>query len=157
MVKILTAARTLDYGLAIEIIDQVFDEISEDGVDVYIPDVINEHWVALFHMKQCIGMYRLHQINGITFQIHAFILPDYREKWAKESGKVILQWCLDNLEFNKLVAEIPVKYQNVYHFTKSQGFKDEGINRESFLKDGEIWDTYRLGMTHKEIEQWLVQ
>lgn len=157
MVKTLTAARTLDYGLAIWIIDQVFDEISEDGIDSYVPDVISEHWVTLFDGENCVGMYRLHQVNAITYQIHAFIRPDHRERWAKESGKVILHWCLDNLEFNKLIAEIPAKYQNVYHFTKGQGFKDEGINRQSFLKDGEIWDTYRLGMTREEIKTWLVQ
>jgi len=113
--------------------------------------------VTLFDGENCVGMYRVHQLNGISHQIHAFILKEHREKWAKESGRVILHWCLDNLEFNKLIAEIPAKYMNVVNFTRHQGFKDEGINRESFLKDGKIWDTYRLGMTRKEIEEWLQQ
>ena len=142
--------RTLDYGLAISVIDRVFDEISEDGIDLYVPDVVNEHWIALYK-DQLIGMYRIHQVNAITYQIHAFILPEFRCH-SKESGEVILKWCLDNLDFNKLIAEIPAKYENVLNFTRHQGFKDEGINRESFLKDGKIWDTYRLGITRKEIE-----
>lgn len=155
IVKTLTAQRTLDYGMAIWVVNQVFDEISEDGVDTFLPDVINENWVTLFDGDDCVGMYRVHQLNSISHQIHAFILPEHRERWAKESGRVILKWCLDNLEFNKLIAEIPDKYINVYKFTKGMGFKDEGINRQSFLKDGKIWDTYRLGQTRKEIKEWL--
>ena len=151
------AVRTLDYGIIIGLLadKQLFSEISEDGIDSYIPDVINEYWVLITD-KELVGAYRVHQVNSITYQIHAFLLPEQRDK-SKESGKVILEWCIENLEFNKLIAEIPKKYENVYRFTKGMGFKDEGINRESFLKDGKIWDTYRLGQTKKEIEQWLAQ
>lgn len=149
------ASRTLDYGLVIDILknEQLFDEISEDGVSTYLPDIINEYWVQIVS-DQTIGLYRLHQLNGITFQIHAFILPEHRSQ-SKESGKVILEWCLNNLEFEKLVAEIPFKYQNVVEFTAQMGFIDEGINRKSFLKDGKIWDTLRMGITRSEVEQWL--
>ena len=144
------AERTLDYGIVIQIISQMFDNICEDGVSAYIPDVVNENWVLLYE-DELIGMYRIHQLNAITHQIHAFILPDKRKEHAKESGSVILDWCLENMDFKKLIAEIPTKYMNVYHFTKSQGFKDEGVNRMSFLKDNKIWDTYRLGMTREEV------
>lgn len=138
--------RTLDVGLCMDVMHAMWDEISEDGVDEFFPDVINEHWVQM----EEIGLYRLHQLNAVTYQIHAFILPEHRDK-AKESGVAILKWCLDNLDFNKLIAEIPMKYPNVYHFTKHQRFKDEGINRGSFLKDGKIWDTWRLGLLKEEI------
>lgn len=148
----LSANRTLDAGIILNAFEneQLWDEISEDGVESYIPDVINEFWVALTDDK-LIGFYRIHALNTITYQIHAFILPEFRKKYAKQSGELILHWCLDMLEFNKLVAEIPFKYENVYRFTKSMGFKDEGINRQSFLKDGKIWDAHRLGITREEI------
>ena len=151
------ACRTLDYGIVIGLLadKQLFSEISEDGIDSYIPDVISEYWVLITD-KELVGAYRIHQVNAITYQIHAFILPDQREH-AKESGRLILEWCLEHLEFNKLIAEIPKKYMNVLNFTRHQGFKDEGINRKSFLKDGKIWDTYRLGQTRKEIEEWLAR
>lgn len=149
------AERTLDYGLAIHVINQMFDNICEDEVSAYIPDVVNENWVVLSD-NELIGLYRLHQLGSVTHQIHAMILPDKRKEYAKESGRVILQWCLDNLDFKKLIAEIPAKYMNVYHFTKGQGFKDEGINRMSFMKDGELWDKYNLGMTRQEVEEWLL-
>lgn len=151
------AYRTLDYALAIDIFNRMFDEVSEDDIESYVPDVVNEYWVALAEEETIIGLYRLHQLNAITYQIHALILSEHRERHAKESGRIILQWCLDNLDFHKLVAEIPELYRNVYHFTKGQGFQDEGINRESFRKNGKIHNAYRLGMTRKEVESWLVQ
>lgn len=146
------AERCLDYGVAIQVCTQVFDEISEDGITEILPDVVNEFWVGI-HTDQLIGMYRLHQLNLVTYQLHALILPEHRSL-AKETRSVIFSWCLANLKFNKLVAEIPAKYQNVYHFAKGMGFIDEGINRASFQKDGKIWDTYRLGITREEINQW---
>ena len=147
------AERTLDYGLAIQVANSVFDEISEDGVTEFLPDVINEYWVSIT-TDQLIGIYRIHQLNAITYQIHALIMPEHRGH-AKESGRVILRWCLDNIDFAKLVAEIPEKYPNVYHFTKSMGFFDEGTNRLSFLKDKTVWNTHRLGQTREEVETWL--
>ncbi len=149
----LEAKRTLDVGIILSILqdEQLLDEISEDGINSFVPDVINEYWVLLTD-DDVIGLYRLHALNFITYQIHAFILPQYRKKYAKQSGHLILDWCLDMVEFNKLIAEIPVKYENVYRFTKSMGFKDEGVNRQSFRKDDKIWDTYRLGITRQEIE-----
>jgi len=143
------AYRTLDVGLCIDVMKAMWDEISEDGVESYAPDVINEFWVEILS-PETIGLYRIHQLTAMSYQIHAFILPEHRDQ-AKESGEVILQWCLDYLKFNKLIAEIPKKYENVYHFTKKQGFKDEGVNRQCFLKDGKLWDTWRLGILKEEI------
>lgn len=144
------AGRTLDVGLCMDIMRSMWDDISEDGAEEYYPDVVGEYWVQMF-TDETIGLYRLHRLNAITYQIHAFILPKHRENHANESGKMILQWCRDNLEFNKLVAEIPFKYENVYRFTLAQGFRDEGVNRESFLKNGKIWDQWRLGLLRSEI------
>jgi len=143
------AYRTLDAGLCIDVMKSMWDDISEDGVESYAPDVINEFWVEIL-LDETLGLYRIHQLTSVCYQIHAFILPEHRDH-AKESGRVILQWCLDYLTFNKLIAEIPKKYENVYHFTKNQGFKDEGVNRQSFLKDGKLWDTWRLGILKEEI------
>jgi len=151
----LKAIRTLDYGLASRVCEAVFDEISEDGVDSYLPDVVNEFWITLIEGDELIGLYRLHQVSAITYQIHAMILPEHRKQYAKQSGEIILVWCLKNLKFTKLIAEIPKKYENVYRFTKSMGFKDEGVNRSSYLKDGIEWDAHRLGQTKQEIESWL--
>ena len=150
----LTPVRTLDYGVAYGItsIPELFDCISEDTVDDYYPNVVDEYWVLMITESDLIaGCYRLNQVNARTYEIHAFIIPEFRNAYSKLSGRAILKWCLENLDMDKLVANIPAKYKQVYHFTKSQGFKDEGFNRSSFLKDGKLIGQYRLGITKDDI------
>lgn len=127
---------------------KMWDEISEDDAPQFHPDVINEYWVGIYSDEGLAGIYRIHQVTSVCFQIHAFMM----DRTQKESGLTIEKWCLDNIEdMQKLIAEIPVIYPNVYHFTKSQGFQDEGINRHSFTKNGEVHDVHRLGITREEL------
>ncbi len=150
----LTAERIYDVQVCMAVMRSMWDEISEDGVSEYIPDVINEFWVAILADGVLVGMYRIHRVMLVCYQIHAFMV----DRSHKSSGECILRWCMDNIDdMEKLIAEIPDLYPNVYNFTKNQGFKDEGVNRLSFSKNGKIHDMYRLGMTRQEIEQWLQQ
>ena len=149
----LSADRTYDVALIWSIVftPDLWETVHEDNPPTFKPDVINEAWVLITDNNDPIGCYNLHQLNNITWQIHAFILPEYRIH-AKESGRIILKWCLDNLDFKKIQANIPVLYPNVYHFTLHQGFKDEGLNRKSYMKDNKLHDQHCLGITREEVE-----
>ena len=142
--------RTFDIALCFGVMNEMFDDIFEDNAEPATPDVMNEYWMCVYQDIDLIGIYRLHQLNGITYQIHAMIRPKYRH--IKTHGAEILKWCLENLEFEKLVAEIPEIYPNVYHYCKKWS-KDEGINRSNFLKNGKIHHSYRLGVTKEELCQ----
>jgi hypothetical protein len=130
---------------------EMFPRISEDD-QTSIKIVENDQFIWLEVEKEK-GLYLLHPISASTMQIHAHILKPYRAEVAKQSGKDVLKWFFENVHdrYNKLIAEIAVIYQDVYHFTKKQGFKDEGINRASLLKKGNFIDQYRLGITREEI------
>jgi hypothetical protein len=127
----------------------MWDEISEDGVDEFFPDVIREYWLGIFNDEsKFIGLYRIHQLMSACFQVHAFMM----DRSAKESGKIMLKWAVENIdEMQKMIADIPVIYPNVYHYTKKHGFSDEGVNRKCFTKNGELHDMHRLGITREEI------
>ena len=145
------AERIYDVQICMAVISSLWNEISEDDAPEFIPDVINEYWVSIY-AEGLAGIYRIHQITSVCYQIHAFMI----DRTQKESGVIILKWCVDNIEdMQKLIAEIPVIYPNVYGFTKNQGFQDEGINRHSFTKNGKIHDQHRLGITRDEIWQRL--
>lgn len=146
--------RIFDTSICRFVVHDLWDCVSEDGAEQpYKPDVDNEYWIGVYE-EGLSGIYRLHALNGVTWQIHALMIQ--REN-SKLSGKMILEWFYNENIGHKLIAEIPVIYPNVYHFTKGQGFKDEGLNRESFRKNGKIVDTYRLGITREEIWQQLLQ
>ena len=114
----------------------------------------NEEQCYMMVMKDdaAIGVWNLYPINTVTLNIHCNILKEFRE-YGKEASVLILSWFITDCpkQYHKLNAEIPMIYPEVYHHTKNFGFKDEGINRKSIMKNGELVDQWRLGITKQEV------
>jgi RimJ/RimL family protein N-acetyltransferase len=55
----------------------------------------------------------------------------------------------------KVNISIPKTRRIVYNLAKNVGFKDEGVNRMSFTKNGKTHDQWLLGLTRKEIRGML--
>lgn len=150
----LTCVRTLDYGVAYSVANDpvIFEAFTEDGAAPFAPDVVNEFWIAMITEEgELAGCYNLKQILNRTFDIHAFMLPEYRDKYAKISGYRILEWCLNNLEFDKIVTSIPKNCKHIYHFVKLFGFVQEGFDRACFEKNGKLIGMYKMGITKDEV------
>jgi RimJ/RimL family protein N-acetyltransferase len=132
----------------------IFERIAEEGHSA-------EDFDVPFDGKQCymiievegknIGVWCIYPVNRTTLNIHCNILKEYRNH-GMAAGKLILDWFANESpeQYKKLNAEIPVIYPDVYYFTKKFGFEDEGINRQSIVKNGELVDQYRLGLTRSE-------
>ena len=96
------------------------------------------------------ALYNFHGINGVTVQIHAHVIPAYRKEYSKQTGKAALDYIIENTGYCKIIAVVPVLYNNVKKFCESFGFKEEGINRLSYQKNGEVIDQWYLGITREE-------
>ena len=141
---------------------EMWARIKEDDNELEafeVPDNDELLWLGIYTDDGLAGMFFIHNLNLSTIQLHAHILEPYREKYAKEAGKLVITYFAHVMSdrINKLVAEIPVCYPDVYHFSLKNGLKDEGINRASILKDGEFMDQHRLGITKQEAIEWLQQ
>lgn len=132
--------------------EEIFARIAEDGhsADGYNISMDN-CFMLIVKDNIVIGVWCLYPVNKTTLNIHCNVLKDYREH-GKEAGRLILEWFSTECpeQYQKLNAEIPIIYPEVYHFTKSFGFRDEGINRTSIMKNGKIVDQWRLGITREE-------
>lgn len=104
---------------------------------------------------QTAGMYIVHAFNGTTLQIHANILPEFRDKYATYSARAVLSYIDENFDekYRKIIALIPRRYANVYLFTKKQGFVDEGLISDAYFKDGELDDIHILGLKRFKIQE----
>lgn len=154
----LTPVRTFDFSIAYAIANdpQVFSEFTEDGAQEYMPDVVNKSWIVMYTEKEEIaGAYLVAQTQNRVIEIHAFMLPDYRKMYGRLSGKLILEWCVKNADWDKIVTSIPSTRKSVFHFTKALGFKEEGYNRLSFQKNGKLHGVYQLGATRNELVKHL--
>lgn len=132
---------------------EIWGTVAEDGQkkDEFKADCSGECWLLMMSGTEFIGAYNLHSHNRITVEIHAHVLPIHRKKHSYDTGIAALSWIIENTKYKKVVASIPVIYKNVKRFTCSFGFKEEGINRKSYLKCGEVVDQYLLGITRDEI------
>lgn len=138
---------------------EIYARIAEDGISAeeYVtPFDESQRYMMIMLDDMIIGVWSLYPVNSSTLNIHANILKDYREH-GKDAGLLILEWFVNICpkQYQKLNAEIPVIYKDVYYFTKSFGFKDEGINRLSIKKNGIIVDQYRLGISKDEVVEFL--
>lgn len=132
---------------------ELFARIAEDGVDNYeTPFDGHQRYMMIMKGDEPIGVWNLYPLNTVTLNIHCNILEAHREH-GKIAGRLILDWFVNECpgQYQKLNAEIPMVYPEVYHFTKGFGFQDEGINRLSISKNGLLVDQWRLGITRQEV------
>lgn len=83
--------------------------------------------------------------------IHAHVLPAKRP-YSKDIGAAILRHFFDVAPWAaKLTALIPVCHPNVIAYAHQFGFINEGINRQSYLSQGDLIDQVYLGATKDEV------
>ena len=153
------AVRTYDPDLVRSVMmrPEIWATAAEDGqlAEDHIANVDDTCWLAMWAEGQLIGLYNLHAHNSVTVEIHAHVLPDYRKRFSHDTGVAALQWLMENAaQYKKVVAQVPVIYENVKKFTCSFGFKVEGVNRLSYEKNGELVDQWLLGITQSELEEF---
>lgn len=130
---------------------ELFDRISEDGCDFesYSPptDCV---YLGLIKNDSIIGYWVIKSENSVTLDIHCNILERYREH-SVEAGNHFFNYIFDKYPvIKKLNCKIPVTFKDVYHYAKKFGLKDEGIDRKSYIKNGEIIDRHILGLTRED-------
>ena len=137
----------------------IWEKCAEEGQapEDYSPETEADCWLLIEVGGESIGAYNVHPHNSTTLEIHAHILPDFRRKYAFESGDMALEWIMNEApeSYQKVIAQIPSCYKNVIDFTLGHGFVKEGINRLSDVIDGVLYDQWLLGITRPEIEEYL--
>lgn len=85
--------------------------------------------------------------------VHIHILKEHRGKHTKEVGQNVLRWIKDNAgqRIKKVNTKVPMIYKDVIRFAHSLGFKDEGIDRGSIMKNGQLTDRLNLGILIEDI------
>jgi len=152
--------RTFDDDAVSKIITHpaIWKTVAEEGQlqEDFNPDCEGDCWLLLEADEGNIGVYNIHPHNSVTLEIHAHVLPEFRKKYAFESGDLTLNWIMSEApeRYQKVIAQIPSCYQNVIDFTLGHGFVKEGINRLSDRVDGVLYDQWLLGITRTEIGEY---
>ena len=136
----------------------IWNSFADDMSDKeqYEPDLSTRAcWLKVIIDNKLVGLVLVDNYNLTTLKLHPYMIKEYR-KHSRELIKRMLVIFLKTPDFiNKLVVEIPFHRRIVYNLAKKIGFKDEGINRQSFLSSGVYYDQWNLGLTKNEIKGML--
>lgn len=96
------------------------------------------------------GLFAFQRINSITFEVHTMILKEYRGRYTDVSARGALALMFSATDCKKVVTHVPVFNEPAVKLAKRVGMVGEGVNRKSFLRDGEVYDQLVFGITKDE-------
>lgn len=153
------AYRTLDKNKILQVVcdPSILETITEDGGEVTESQFDPE--AACFIAAEVDGkiasVWIFDKIGAVTIDVHAHVLPAFRD-CSIEIGKKVLSEVVNLADWaQKYTAQVPFCYPNVKKFAERMGFKVEGINEKSYLRNGELFDQWYLGATANRLKHEL--
>lgn len=154
----LTAERTFDAALVrrIKLRSDIFEETAEEGLTLAdAARSIRPHenvYLRVDAGDELVGLFTFQAMNAVTVQVHILILPEHRKQYSMTGSTVALEWLYLRLgECRKLAAWIPECFPHVLKHAKKFGFRVEGTLRESYQRDGKLWDQWLLGVSKADL------
>ena len=111
---------------------------------------MNQVWLLFEDNDDIIGIFNFTHITSICFEMHPMIYKKYRLKYARQCMALAFMFFLET-DKNKIIVQIPSDRPELVNFAKHHGFIEEGINRDSVMKEGKIMNIIQLGITKSEI------
>ena len=152
--------RTFDVDLVNRIISHpsIYPFVSDDGA----PDAVKFDCLSMIDNHACYflaplidnnvaGIFFYHPHNSITYEVHTNILPEYRGSMVVDMAIASLEWMFSGTSCKKVITHVPENNRAAYRLAKKVGMKNEGINRASFMKGGNIMDQHLLGIVKGEL------
>jgi hypothetical protein len=146
----------IDYIKSVLVDDDEMWERSSDDYSIRNDDFIKNRdvmWLIAMKGDISLGVLSINAASNVVLNIHIHIPKQHRSLNSNAIGVNGLRWIKDNSieKFKKINTKIPVIYKDVIRFAHSIGFKDEGIDRLSVMKNGKLIDRLNLGITFGEI------
>lgn len=136
-----------------EIVLKVSHLAFEDGVntDNWTPEISQGVlWLIIKEQLKSIAVCKIRIVQASMIEIHPYAIAEKCKKW-KSIVLSILKWIYSNEKINKVIGLIGVNHELTYRLALKIGFKNEGLIKKSYLKNGELLDQHLIGLTRIEI------
>ncbi|MDE1868048.1 MAG: GNAT family N-acetyltransferase [Thaumarchaeota archaeon] len=128
----------------------VWKEIADDfsvNQTLFFPDMSDRnYWLTAHHDGEELGVFLGRKLNPIHYEAHIILLPSARGL-ASKAARHAVRWMFDNTQCERLIGCIPVYNKLAINVAHNAGFEDFGINKNSFMKNGKLWDQVFLGIS----------
>ena len=130
---------------AIMLNEFVLDDISDDAAKgVFLTELPSwMNFFGVFDDGVCVGFYATHMQNSVTVEIHTTLLPSCRGKKALKAGEFIVSLLLSR--HKKIISYIAEYNKKALVYAQMMGFEIEGTIKDSFLKNGKLYNQYLVG------------
>jgi len=144
--------RTVNQELIKETLNDpvLWDVSTEDGtppLEEFWPDIDEKIWIALIDDDDNVRGFMIGDlVSRVQVRVHIAIRSEYwGDKANVELGKQAIAWFQEN-GAQKIIATIPTEDKQVLRYAQRCGLQREGVNKKSFLREGELLDQYYLGL-----------
>lgn len=149
--------RTYDMAVVRQIVmhPAIWPHVHEDGTgDDWQPVAIDGFIWLLVSDPEPLGVFLVHQRGACSYEMHTCLLPESWGPRAAHAAQLLLKWAFTELHCRKMITAVPSYNRAALRFAKAGGMTQEGVNRASFLRGGQMVDQIMLGITK---EEWLCQ
>ena len=155
----MTFIRTHDMDIVRQVMThpKVYPWISDDGcptAEEFRPVDIEPLWYVLCcDGADLLGLWLFSPQNSVTYEVHTCLVPGHGFRRAREAGKAVLRWMWKNSGAQRIVTNVPAFNRIALRYAQDGGLVQFGVNRESFLKDGILYDQILLGISRPKEAQ----
>ena len=103
------------------------------------------YYIIVSQNGEDLGLFLFYPMNLVTFELHVSFLPCHRGGIVREAALLAKEYMFTETPCRKVVAYVPAYNRSARVMAHMCGMKQEGINRKSFLKDGDLTDQYAMG------------
>ncbi len=128
----------------------ILPHISDDNTKMNSLVHPNLFWITVYDGEELLGLFLSHPHNSVTYESHTCLLPNAYGTRAVQAAHEYINWMFQWTECQKLITNVPEYNKLALRFARKVGGVLEGVNRESYLKNGTLMDQYVLGITKKE-------
>lgn len=140
--------KDIDYIRSVLLDGEMWERCTDDYADETVIDKESLVWLICYYYDASMGLASVRSESTCVVNVHIYIPKSNRGRHTKSIGLEILRWIKSNARpyVHKVSTKIPVIHKDVIRFAHSLGFKDEGIDTLSMMKNGVLVDRLNLGL-----------
>ncbi len=119
------------------------------------PDLL---YLMCYDGNEPIGLWLFVPENSISMEVHTYMVPKYIQRhgqafahWDfaknRRAAKECIEYLWANTEVQRIWTKVPAFNAAARKFAKAAGMQQFGVNPQSFLKHGQLWDVSFLGIS----------
>jgi len=97
--------------------------------------------------EEILGLWLFVPQNGICWEVHTCLLPPAWGERGQRAARLLPEWIWENTHCRRIVTNVPTQNRLALHFATRAGMKVYGVNQDSYLKGGILYDLVCLGIS----------